>query len=94
MEKKDCVFYVTDCGTQNHREILRQARIRGRKLIVITNCSLENALAFVRAIASDNMDFPLRHYHRADIAQVEALEGCRSSEILNPILERIVMKRH
>lgn len=86
MEKKDCLVAVFGCGEPQAqpRDILRQAKIKGRKLLLISTCGeATEALPLVRQIASDNMDLPVRHYHRVDPKEVVALENCTTYEILN-----------
>ena len=86
MEKKDCLVAIFGCGEPQiqPRDVLRQARIKSRKLLLISTCGeAAKALPLVRQIASDNMDFPVRHYHRVDPMEAVALENCATYEILN-----------
>lgn len=90
MEKKDCLFAILDfCGggsydQQKLREILKQGRIRARKLVLISRCGGAAVyLPAVRALASENMDFPVRHYHELEVAEAAELERCGTYEVLN-----------
>jgi hypothetical protein len=86
MEKKDCLVAIFGCGEPQAqpRDVLRQARIKSRKLLLVSTCGeVAQALPLVRQIASDNMDFPVRHYHRVDPTEAAALENCATYEILN-----------
>lgn len=87
MEKKDCLLAVFEnCEPSRPlKEILTQARIKARKLIIITKCgNTGEYLRLVRQIASDNMDLPVRHYHQVEPPDAAALEGCTTYEVFNP----------
>ncbi|MFN3804871.1 MAG: hypothetical protein ACK4SY_07430 [Pyrobaculum sp.] len=85
MNKKDCLIAVFDCSRELPvRDLLRQARITSRKLVLVSRCdNLQAGITIVRAIASENMEFPIRHYHEVDPAGVVELESCRQYEVLN-----------
>ena len=90
MEKKDCFIAVVDfCGGRNYpqevlREVLRQARIKARKLVLVSKCGgLIDAFPAVRYVAAENMDFPVRHYHQTEVDKAVALEKCTTFEIIN-----------
>lgn len=86
MHKKDCVFVTLDLCREPHldyRRVLKAARIRGRKLILLTTCgALGDVFHAVRSLASENMDFPVRHYHGVDIESVVSVERCADFEVL------------
>ncbi|MEM4754023.1 MULTISPECIES: hypothetical protein [Pyrobaculum] len=88
MEKRDCLIAVIEnCGGQpaasSLKDLLRQARIKARKLVIISACGkLGEVFPIVRQIASDNMDFPVRHYHQVEIPQAAALENCAAYEVI------------
>jgi hypothetical protein len=90
MEKKDCLVAVFDlCSGRNYsqevlREVLRQARIKARKLVLVSKCGgVIDAFPTVRYIAAENMDFPVRHYHQTEVDKAVALEKCTTFEIIN-----------
>jgi hypothetical protein len=90
MEKKDCFIAVVDfCDGRNYpqevlREVLRQARIKARKLVLVSRCGgLIDAFPAVRYIAAENMDFPVRHYHQTEVEKAATLEKCTTFEIIN-----------
>ncbi|MEM1598261.1 MAG: hypothetical protein QXP31_08000 [Pyrobaculum sp.] len=86
MEKKDCLFALVECGKGglNPLELLRQARIKSRKLVILGNCGDTAAmLTTVRAIASENMDFPIRFYQGVGVDEAARLERCQSYELIN-----------
>ncbi|MEM4605307.1 MAG: hypothetical protein QXK67_06760 [Pyrobaculum sp.] len=87
MQKKDCIFVQLDLcrgDSIDYKYILKTARVRGRKLILISLCgSTEEIFQTVRSIASENMDLPIRYFHGVDIDVVAALEKCTDYEILN-----------
>jgi hypothetical protein len=90
MEKKDCLVAAFDlCSGRNYsqevlREVLRQARIKARKLVLVSKCGgVIDAFPAVRYIAAENMDFPVRHYHQTEVDKAVALEKCTTFEIIN-----------
>lgn len=85
MDKKDCFLVIFSCSKELYaKDLLRQAKTTSRKLVLISRCNnLQDAIAIVRAIASENMEFPIRHYHEIDPARVAELEFCRQYEVLN-----------
>jgi len=90
MEKKDCFIAVFDfCQGRTYpqdslKEVLRQARIKARKLLVLSKCgNVADVFPAVRYIASENMDFPVRHYHQVEIEEVAKLERCATFEVIN-----------
>jgi hypothetical protein len=90
MEKKDCLVAVFDfCNGRNYsqdslKEILRQARIKARKLVVVSRCGgVADVFPAVRYMAAENMDFPVRHYHQLDAEKIASLENCRTFEVIN-----------
>ncbi|MEZ0319151.1 MAG: hypothetical protein ABWK05_04040 [Pyrobaculum sp.] len=65
-------------------DLLRQARIKSRKLIILGNCGDTAALlTAVRTVASENMDFPVRFYQNMGIDEAARLEKCQSYELIN-----------
>jgi len=90
MDKKECLVATLDfCGGRNYpqevlREVLKQARIKARKLVLVSKCGKElDVLPAVRYIAAENMDFPVRHYHQTEVERAVALEKCTTFEIIN-----------
>lgn len=89
MEKKDCLFAVLDfCSNRNSRgvpnDLLKQARIKARKLIIVSKCGdVREVFSAIRIIAGENMDFPMRHYHEVEIQEIAKLERCSTFEVLN-----------
>ncbi len=58
-------------------ELLRRARVTSRKLVIVTKC-----FDIVKSVASENVDFPIRHYSQIDLEQAAELENCRTFEVL------------
>ncbi|ABL87719.1 conserved hypothetical protein [Pyrobaculum islandicum DSM 4184] len=89
MEKKDCLFTILDfCSNRNSRgvpnDLLKQARIKARKLIIVSKCGdVREIFSAIRIIAGENMDFPMRHYHEVEIQEIAKLERCSTFEVLN-----------
>ncbi len=90
MEKRDCLVAVFDfCNGRSYprdslKEVLRQARIRARKLVVVSRCGgVADVFPIVRALAADNVDFPVRHYHQLDAEKAAQIEDCRTFEVIN-----------
>jgi hypothetical protein len=91
MEKKDCLVVSLDfCSGGNYpqeafREILKQARIKARKLVLVSKCgNVVDVLSAVRYIVAENMDFPVRHYHQTEVEKAVTLEKCATFEVINP----------
>jgi len=84
MEKKDCLIAVFEnCKGVDGVKLLREARIKARKLIILTKCPKPtDAFPIVKAVADNNMDFPVRHYHGAEPADAAALEKCATYEVM------------
>jgi len=90
MEKRDCLIAVFDfCSGRNYpqdalKEVVRQARIKARKLVVVSSCGgVADVFPAVRYIAAENMDFPVRHYHQLDVEKAAQLESCCTYEVIN-----------
>lgn len=84
--KADCLVIVLDyCkgpSEVRHRDVLRQARIAARKLILVSKCgNVGRALEDLRRIAADNMDLPMRFYMDVGPEEAAALEGCASYSV-------------
>lgn len=84
--KADCLIleidYAGDRPSDWTKRVLRQARIRARKLVLLAkNGSPEAILADLRALSSDNMDFPVRLYENTSIEDAVKLERCSTYEV-------------
>lgn len=84
--KADCLVLEIDYAKERPNDwtkhVLRHARIRARKLVLLAkNSSLESVLADLRALSSDNMDFPVRLYNDVDVDYVIKVEGCSTYEV-------------
>ncbi|MFB6490755.1 MAG: hypothetical protein TU35_005860 [Thermoproteus sp. AZ2] len=62
--------------------LLKYARPRAHRLVVISRCaSTEVALADLRILAGENIEFPLRYYQDLPIDEVIKREGCSQYEV-------------
>jgi len=85
MEKKDCLIAVfEECKGVDGAKLLREARIKAWKLIILTKCPKPtDAFPIVKAVADNNMDFPVRHYYGTEPADAAALEKCATYEVVS-----------
>jgi len=83
--KVDCVIIEVDYSRDrpnDWKQVLRYARIRSRKLVLLARGGAADAfLADLRALSADNMDFPVRMYSGADVEEVAAMERCATYEV-------------
>jgi hypothetical protein len=84
--KVDCIVievdYSRDRPNDWAKQVLRYARIRSRKLVLLARGGAADAfLADLRALSADNMDFPVRMYSGADVEEVAATERCATYEV-------------
>ncbi|AEA13320.1 hypothetical protein TUZN_1860 [Thermoproteus uzoniensis 768-20] len=85
-KKADCLIlevdYSRDRPNDWTKQVLRYARIRSRKLVVLARGGSASVfLADLRALSADNMDFPVRMYNDISVEEAAAMEKCSTYEV-------------